>query len=266
MARKKQDEWLTEGAEADESWNNEDNAWYQQAVEAAQALLNRPGFSYDPAADPLYRAAKDQYLRQGRRAMEDVLGRTASLTGGYASSYAKTQAAQAYDDQLTRLSYLLPDYYDRARAAYDRETASLQDELGTAIGLYDKDYQVWLDRQTARERQAESDRKAAQWEREFAEDHDRWTTDQAQWERRFAEDHDRWAAEFARETEQWAAQQAANAENQSQSERANARSYAYRMAMLALQHGISVSDALLETAGIDKAYAESIRQYYANQP
>lgn len=289
MARKNQDEeWLTENPDAEETWNSADNAWYQQAQQTAQALLNRPGFSYDPAADPLYRSAKDQYLRQGRKAMEDVLGRTASLSGGYASSYAQTQASQAYDNQLTRLAALLPDYYERARAAYDRETADLRDELGTAIGLYDKDYQVWLDRQSARERQAEAERRAEQWERgferdqnhwereferdqdhweqEFSEDHDRWTTSLDQWERRFAEDHDRWAAEFARETEQWAAQQAANAEHQSQSERASARSYAYRMAMLALQHGLDVSDALLETAGIDRAYAETIRQYYANRP
>ena len=190
MAKKKE-EWLTEAA-SDETWNSTDNAWYQQAMQTAQALLDRPAFSYDPAADPLYRTAKDQYLRQGRRAMEDVLGRTASLTGGYASSYAQTQASQAYDDQLTRLSALLPDYYDRARAAYDRETAALRDELGTAIGLYDKDYQVWLDRQSARERQTEADRKAEQWERQFAED------------------HDRWAAEFAQAAERWAAQQAAS--------------------------------------------------------
>ena len=276
MARKKQDEWLSE-ADASETWNNEDNVWYQKAAQTAQTLLDRPGFSYDPERDPLYRSAREQYVRQGRQAMEDVLGRTASLSGGYASSYAQTQAAQAYDDRLTRLTELLPDYYERARAAYDRETESLRDELGTAIGLYDKDYQVWLDRQSARERQAEAERRAEQWEREFerdqdhweqefSEDHDRWTTSLDQWERRFAEDHDRWAAEFARETEQWAAQQAANAEHQSQSERASARSYAYRMAMLALQQGLDVSDALLETAGIDRAYAETIRQYYANRP
>jgi hypothetical protein len=244
MAKKKE-EWLTEAA-PDETWNSTDNAWYQQAMQTAQALLDRPAFSYDPAADPLYRTAKDQYLRQGRRAMEDVLGRTASLTGGYASSYAQTQASQAYDDQLTRLSALLPDYYDRARAAYDRETAALRDELGTAIGLYDKDYQVWLDRQSARERQTEADRKAEQWERQFSED------------------HDRWAAEFAQAAERWAAQQAASEASLAHSDQANARSYAYRMAMLALQQGLSVSDALLETAGIDKAYAESIRQYYYN--
>lgn len=244
MAKTKKNDWLTGDAVEDETWNSEENAWYQQAQQAAHSLLDRPAFSYDPAADPLYRAAKDQYLRQGRRAMEDVLGRTAALSGGYASSYAQTQATQAYDDQLTRLASLLPDYYERARAAYDRETESLRDELGTAIGLYDKDYQLWLDKQSARERQTAADLKAEQWEREFAED------------------HDRWAAEFAQEAEKWAAQQTASAASQSRSEQANARSYAYRMAMLALQQGLSVSDALLETAGIDKAYAETIRKYY----
>ncbi len=243
MARKKQDEWLSE-ADASETWNNEDNVWYQKAAQTAQTLLDRPGFSYDPERDPLYRSAREQYVRQGRQAMEDVLGRTASLSGGYASSYAQTQAAQAYDDRLTRLTELLPDYYERARAAYDRETESLRDELGTAIGLYDKDYQLWLDKQSARERQTAADLKAEQWEREFAED------------------HDRWAAEFAQEAEKWTAQQAASAASQSRSEQTNARSYAYRMAMLALQQGLSVSDALLETAGIDKAYAETIRKYY----
>ena len=217
MARKKQDEWLSE-ADASETWNNEDNVWYQKAAQTAQTLLDRPGFSYDPERDPLYRSAREQYVRQGRQAMEDVLGRTASLSGGYASSYAQTQAAQAYDDRLTRLTELLPDY--------------------------DKDYQLWLDKQSARERQTAADLKAEQWEREFAED------------------HDRWAAEFAQEAEKWAAQQTASAASQSRSEQANARSYAYRMAMLALQQGLSVSDALLETAGIDKAYAETIRKYY----
>ena len=147
-----------------------------------------------------------------------------------------------------RLAKLLPDYYERARAAYDRETEDLRDELGTALGLYDKDYQVWLDRQSARERQTEADRKADQWERQFAEDHDRWT------------------AEFAQAAEKWAAQQAANRDKQSAADRADAQSYAYRMAMLALQQGLSVSDALLQTAGIDKAYAETIRRYYANRP
>ena len=237
---KKQDEWN------EEEWNAEDNAWYQKARQTAEALLDRSPFSYDPGADPLYQNARDQYVRLGRQAMEDTLGRTAALSGGYASSYAQTQGQRAYDQRLDRLAELLPDYYDRARSAYDRETGALQDALGTALGLYDKDYQAWLDRQSARERAAAAETKNDQWEREFAEDHDRWT------------------AELAQEAEHWAAQQAASAASQAHSDQNTNRSYAYRMAMLALQQGLSVSDELLAAAGIDKAYAETIRRYYYN--
>ena len=236
---KKNDEWT------EERWQAEDNVWYQKARQTAEALLERPAFSYEPEADPLYRAARDQTLRQGRWAMEDTLGKAAALSGGYASSYAQSQAAKAYGDQLDRLAALLPDYYDRARSAYDKQTGTLRDALGSAIGLYDKDYQAWLDKQSARERQAAADTKRDQWEREFAED------------------HSRWAAEFDRDAEKLAAQQAAAAASQARSDAANERSYAYRMAMLALQQGLKVSDALLQTAGIDKAYAETIRRYYA---
>lgn len=219
-----------------QEWIPADDPWYQQAKQSAEALAQRPAFSYDPGADPLYRAARDQYRLDGRRAMEDAMGKAAALSGGYASSYAQLVGSQAYDAKLTRLAELLPDYYDRARKAYDSETGALRDELSAALGLYDKDYQAWLDRENARFRQAEADEKQARWE-----------------------------AEFAQDAEKWAAQQAASAESQSRSEAATARSYAYRMAMLALQRGLRVSDALLKTAGIDPAYAETIRRYFAAQ-
>ena len=251
MAKKK-DEWT------EEEWSAEDNAWYQQARQSAEALLDRPAFSYDPEADPLYRAAREQYTRQGRRAMEDSMGQAAALSGGYASSYAQLRGDQAYDERLSRLAELLPDYYEKARSAYDKETGRLRDALGAALGLYDKDYQLWLDRQSARERQAAAEAKQEQWEQEFIEDHSRWETE-------FNEDHSRWSEEQLREAERWAAQQAAAQDKQDRSDQASARSYAYKMAMLALQHGLRVSDALLQSAGIDKAYAETIRRYYAAQ-
>ena len=251
-----------------EEWSAEDNAWYQKARQTAEALLDRPAFAYDPSDDPLYQAARNQYLRLGKQAMEDTVGQAAALSGGYASSYAQTQGTRAYEAQLSRLSELLPDYYDRARSAYEKETGTLRDALSTALGLYDKDYQVWLDRQSARQRQAETDARNDQWERSFARDQDQWersfARDQDQWERDFAEDHERWAAEFAQEAEKWNAQQAASAASQAHSDQATERSYAYRMAMLALQQGLKVSDALLAAAGIDKAYAETIRRYYYN--
>ena len=164
------------------------------------------------------------------------------------SSSGRIQSVSGPDlkRQISRLAELLPDYYDKARSAYDKQTEALHDALSTALGLYDKDYQAWLDRQSARERAAAAETKNDQWEREFAEDHDRWT------------------AELAQEAAHWAAQQAASAASQAHSDQNTNRSYAYRMAMLALQQGLSVSDALLEAAGIDKAYAETIRRYYYN--
>ena len=231
MAKKK-DEY--ESYESEE-WSAEDNEWYQKAKEAAKALDERSPFSYDPGADPLYNSAKAQYVRLGKRAMEDTMGQAAGLSGGYASSYAQTQGSQAYDERLSRLTELLPDYYDRARSAYDKETASMRDALGTALGFYDKDYQAWLDRQSARERAEAAETKKDQWEREFAEDHERWE-----------------------------AEQEADAAGRARSDEKTNRSYAYRMAMLALQQGLPVSDELLAAAGIDKAYAETIRRYYYN--
>ena len=287
-------------AKQKEAWKNEENKWYQQAVETAQALKERPAFSYAPERDPLYQAAKQTAVEQGRRAMEDTLGKTAGLSGGYASSYAQSVGTQAYDRQISKLRELLPDYYDRARANYDRKTDALHDTLSTALGLYDKDYQSWLDRQSALEREAETaesrrrwdieaDRKQNQWEAETAESRRRWDIEagrkqsqweaetaeskrrwdaetnekQLQWLSEFAEGHDRWTAEYQQAERKLAADQAKNAASRADSEAEKERSYAYRMAILALQQGVSVSDALLKAAGIDKAYAESLRRYYA---
>lgn len=188
-------------------WENEKDPWFLEAEASARALLDRPAFSYDPAADPLYREARSQALLQGRLGMEDAMGKAAGLSGGYASSYAQSLGQQHWDAQLSRMAQLLPDYYDRARAAYDKETGRLKDELSAALGLYDKNYKTWLDRQNA---------------------------------------------------EAKAAGQAASAAN-------TERSYAYRMAMLALQRGLKVSSAMLKTAGIDAAYAETIRRYFAGR-
>lgn len=294
-------------AKQKEEWNNEENEWYQKARQTAQTLMDRPAFSYAPERDTLYQAAKQTAIEQGRRAMEDTLGKAAGLSGGYASSYAQGVGAQAYDRQLSQLRSVLPEYYDRARANYDRQTDELRDTLSVALGLYDKDYQRWLDRQSALEREAEAERKQSQWEAETEESRRRWEAEtaesqrrwdtetqedkrrweaetreqQRQWLKEFAEGHDRWTAEYQQNERKLAAQtakqqqdallaeqklaaeQAKDAAARSASAAEKQKSYAYRMAILALQQGLSVSDALLKTAGIDKAYAESLRRYYA---
>ena len=279
------------------TWVPQGNHWYRSAQDLTERLEGRPAFSYDPEEDPLYRGAKNQYLREGRRAMEDSLGRAAALTGGYASTYAQAAGQQAYDRQLTALADLLPELYDRARKGYDSETKALLDQIEAAAGLYDRDYRTYLDRvgQDRWEQEFALDREkqeAAQsrWEQEFALDRekfdaslDQWAMDYGldrdkleasllQWAEEYGLDRekfeaslDQWAREFAREGEQWEARQNAQAESQAESAEVRERSYAYRMAILALRQGLPVSAELLQTAGIDPAYADLIRRWFASR-
>ena len=236
----------------DGNWVPIGNHWYRTAQDLAEKLKNRPAFSYDPQTDPFYQGARSQYLRQGQRAMADTLGRAAGLTGGFASSYAQAVGQQAYQAQLAELTGLLPGFYDRARAAYEGENAELIKALNQAVGLYDEAYQAYLNNRSGARADREADRK----DQEQA-------LSSAHWDADFAEDLRRWELEFAQRQQEWADKQQSSQTSAEAAAAKNDRSYAYRMAMLALQQGLKVSDALLQTAGIDPAYAETIRRYYA---
>ena len=80
-------------------------------------VLNREAFSYDHTTDPSYLAYEQQYKRLGDRAREDTLGDIASLTGGYASSWAASAASQAQNDYNQQLSAIIPELRE---AAYNR--------------------------------------------------------------------------------------------------------------------------------------------------
>ena len=290
----------------DGSWIPQGNQWYRKAADLEEKLQKRPEFRYDPAQDPLYRSAKNELLTAGRRAMEDTLGRAGALSGGYASSYAETAAGQAYDRQLSKLQELLPELYDRAAKRYDSETDALYRQLGQALGLYDLDYRAYLEKleqagkaQSQANWQAEFDREGEQWEREFGREGEQWAQElawnrekwadsaareqasqawtQERWERELAWEQEKWAEEFGwdqqkwnesflRELEQAERKAAEDAAARSEAEAETERSYAYRMAMLALQQGLNVSDELLQTAGIDRSYADRLRRYYAAKP
>lgn len=85
--------------------------------EALDAYLNREDFHYDVNADALYRQYRDRYLDLGRTAMQDTLGQTSALTGGYANSYAQNVGQQAYQNYMEKLADVVPELY---QLAYDR--------------------------------------------------------------------------------------------------------------------------------------------------
>lgn len=85
-----------------------------------------------------YKALADRFGIQGRMAMQDVLGETSSRTGGLASSYATTAAAQQYNEWMSLLEEV-------ARSMYDDERSDLIENAGLARDYADYEYDRYLD-------------------------------------------------------------------------------------------------------------------------
>jgi len=91
------------------------------------AITGRRAFTYTPSADPLYRAAADRAVQNGRLAMRDTMGQAAALTGGYGSSYAQRVGQQQYGEYLRSLSEAMPQFYSLAYQRYNDEGKALRD-------------------------------------------------------------------------------------------------------------------------------------------
>ena len=115
----------------------------------ASQVLNRKEFSYDPREDGLYQQAVNRYVRQGRAAMEDTIGKAQAMTGGYGNSYAQTAAQQAYQGYLQQAAELAPEYYQLARDAYDRQGQELMDRYALVKDQETQDYGRYQDAVTA---------------------------------------------------------------------------------------------------------------------
>lgn len=119
--------------------------WTPKLDTAADQILNREAFQYDLNTDPLYQQYRDNYVNQGRRAMEDTLGRSAALTGGYGNSHAQLAGQQAYMTQLQNLNNVIPELYQLALDTYDRRGQDLLSRYGVAEQREGTDYSRYRD-------------------------------------------------------------------------------------------------------------------------
>ena len=114
--------------------------WDEIGRELYEQLSTRPAFSYDAASDPLVAQRREQYVANGKRAMQDTVGRAAALTGGYASTYAESAGQQAYDASLSRMDDVIPELYALAHDRYEAEGEALLDRLAVASAMAERDY------------------------------------------------------------------------------------------------------------------------------
>ena len=121
------------------------NQYDQRIQDAANAYLNRAAFEYQAENDPLYQDYRRQYIREGNRAMQNTLGQLAARTGGMASSYASSAAAQANNYYMQQLADKIPELRQAAYQMYQDEGNTLLNRLNTLRDLENTDYGRYQD-------------------------------------------------------------------------------------------------------------------------
>lgn len=113
-------------------------------------IMNREKFSYDLNGDALYQQYKDQYINQGKLAMQDTIGQAAAMTGGYGNSYAQSVGQQTYQGYLQQLNDKVPELYQLALNQYNQEGddmykqfSLLADREETEYGRHRDDVADW---------------------------------------------------------------------------------------------------------------------------
>lgn len=120
------------------------NPYEQQQAEMLDRVVNREGFAYDPATDPVYGSYKKAYLREGDRATANALAQASAGSGGRASTAAVNAATQAGDYYATKLSDVIPTLYQQAFDRYLQDYQMKLSDLGAVNQQQQLDYARYL--------------------------------------------------------------------------------------------------------------------------
>lgn len=139
----------------------------QIAALVQKAQDNTANFKYDPMTDVSYQALAKEYARLGDRANENTLANQAALTGGRASTYAVSAAAQAQNQYNQALTDKIPEL---ERLAYDRFNADRNyglNLLGTMKSLDDSAYSRFTDQRNFNYQQGRDNVADQHWDKTF---------------------------------------------------------------------------------------------------
>lgn len=120
------------------------NSYEDEIREVYDSIVNREQFTYDVNADALYNQYKDQYVSLGKLAMQDTMGQTAAMTGGYGNSYAASVGNQAYQSYLSQLNQVVPELYSMAYDRYRDEGQDMLNQYSMLGDMRDTEYNQYL--------------------------------------------------------------------------------------------------------------------------
>lgn len=121
------------------------NSYEGQLKSLYDQIVNRDPFNYDINSDMLYRQYAQQYMDNGRLAMQDTMGQAAALTGGYGSSYGQAVGQQQYNAYLQQLNDVIPELYSQAYQHYMDEGDRLAQQYNMLYGMAEDEYNKYSD-------------------------------------------------------------------------------------------------------------------------
>ncbi len=159
------------------------NSYENDIERLLEKLLNTKAFSYNPYDDDLYEFYRQQYIREGERAMEDLLGELSASTGGIASSYAVSAAAQARENYNRKLTDKIPELYEDAYERYIDGIEKDESIFELLQALSDGEYKRYLDSVELynKERELDYKREADAREEEYTKSRDSVDNALAKW-------------------------------------------------------------------------------------
>ena len=239
-------------------------------------------FKYDYASDPMYQQYARQYTNAGKRAMEDTLAQVSARTGGLASSYAGGAAQQAYNKYMTDLDNIVPQLEQIAYSRYRDRQSDLLNDYNLQMQQNELGYSKYRDdlNDLANDfsmRNSLDSQKYNAWRNDLSDiendasllyqlGNNAYSRYSDEWNRNYQTGRDaianqQWQDTFNYNKEQDAI---ANALNQSKFDATILEDNYNRLAsLIALGH--TPTDAELASAGMTRAEANSMANYYAQQ-
>lgn len=113
--------------------------------EALKNWQNYKPFEYDVNTDALFKQYRNNYMTQGKLAMQDAMGQAAALTGGYGSSFGQNVGQQAYQGYLQKLNEVVPQLQEGAYNRYLQGKDDAYANWQTLQALEEQDYGRYMD-------------------------------------------------------------------------------------------------------------------------
>lgn len=174
LAAAKQQAGYQTGNEIVDKYNEKYGGYYDKLIES---MVNRKPYSYDPENDPAFQSYREQYNREGDRAMRDAMGAMAGQTGGYTNSAAVTAGAQQrqywQDKLMDRIPELEANAYNRYLGEFDLDRNALDAVMGLDNNQFTREYGV--SRDLRGDLLDNADRNQARYDREY----EKWLTERA---------------------------------------------------------------------------------------